>query len=64
MGLDPETPGSHPEPKADAQLLSHRGIPGNNFLNRIQKTPLIRKILVNREKLKLKHMFIKGPLEE
>ena len=24
--LDPGTPGSHPEPKADAQLLSHRGI--------------------------------------
>ena len=27
-GLDPRTPGSHPEPKADAQLLSHSGIPG------------------------------------
>ena len=25
--LDPETLGSHPEPKADAQLLSHPGIP-------------------------------------
>ena len=27
VGLDPRTPGSHPEPKADAQLLSHPGIP-------------------------------------
>ena len=27
VGLDPETLGSHPEPKADAQLLSHPGVP-------------------------------------
>ena len=27
VGLDPRTPGSHPEPKADAQPLSHPGIP-------------------------------------
>ena len=27
MGLDPETPGSRPEPKADAQPLSHPGAP-------------------------------------
>ena len=26
-GLDPGTPGSCPEPKADAQLLSHPGVP-------------------------------------
>ena len=26
-GLDPRTLGSHPEPKADAQPLSHPGIP-------------------------------------
>ena len=26
-GLDPGTPGSHPELKADAQPLSHSGIP-------------------------------------
>ena len=26
-GLNPMTPGSHPEPKADAQPLSHPGIP-------------------------------------
>ena len=25
-GLDPRTPGSHPEPKADVQPLSHPGI--------------------------------------
>ena len=29
-GLDPG-PGSHPELKADAQSLSHPGIPGNLF---------------------------------
>ena len=26
-GIDPRTPGSRPEPKADAQPLSHPGIP-------------------------------------
>ena len=26
-GLESRTPGSHPEPKADAQPLSHPGIP-------------------------------------
>ena len=25
-GLDPRIPGSHPEPKADAQPLSHPGV--------------------------------------
>ena len=27
VGLDPWTPGSHSEPEADAQLLSHPGVP-------------------------------------
>ena len=27
VGLDPRIPGSRPEPKADAQSLSHPGIP-------------------------------------
>ena len=27
MGLNPGTPGSHPEPKADIQPLSHPGVP-------------------------------------
>ena len=33
VGLDPKTPGSHPEPGADAQPLSHPGIPqvGNHY---------------------------------
>ena len=31
-GLDLGTPGSHPKLKADSQLLSHPGIPTNNFL--------------------------------
>ena len=32
VGLDPRTPGSCPEPKADTQLLSHPGIPGMTSL--------------------------------
>ena len=28
VGLDPRTPGSRPELKADAQPLSHQGAPG------------------------------------
>ena len=33
VGLDPGTPGPHPELKADAPLLSHPGIPYyNNFV--------------------------------
>ena len=30
IGLDPETPGSRPGPKAGAKLLSHPGIPLND----------------------------------
>ena len=32
VGLDPETPGSCPEPNADTQPLSHPGIPELNSL--------------------------------
>ena len=32
VGLDPRTPGSWPEPKADAQPLSHPGAPQFAFL--------------------------------
>ena len=32
-GLDPETPGSHPGPKAGATPLSHPGIPSVMVLN-------------------------------
>ena len=39
MGLDPGTPGSHPEPKADAQGLSHPGVPIS--------TKILKKILAN-----------------
>ena len=31
VGLDPRTPGSHPEPKADTQPLSHPGIAESLF---------------------------------
>ena len=33
VGLDPGTPGSCPEPKADVQRLSHLGIPNDMILN-------------------------------
>lgn len=29
VGLDPRTPGSYPEPKAEAQPLSHPGVPSS-----------------------------------
>ena len=32
MGLHPRTPGSCPEPKADAQPLSHPGVPKGIFI--------------------------------
>ena len=32
VGLDPGTPGSRPEPKGDAQPLSHPGVPLFLFL--------------------------------
>ena len=32
MGLNPRTVGSHPEPKADAQSLSHPGVPWLDLL--------------------------------
>ena len=35
MGLDPGTPGSRPEPKADAQLLSHPGVPSGRGLKTV-----------------------------
>ena len=33
VGLDPRTPGSRPELKADAQPLSHPGVPVDTLLN-------------------------------
>ena len=33
-GLDPGTPGSRPEPKADTQPLSHSGVPGGKIFKR------------------------------
>ena len=33
VGLDPRSPGPHPEPKADAQPLSHPDIPREEYLD-------------------------------
>ena len=38
-GLDPGTPGSHPEPKADAQPLSHPGVPEHTVLKKFVPSP-------------------------
>ena len=35
VGLDPRTPGSHPELKADAQPLNHQVSPGFGFKSRL-----------------------------
>ena len=35
-GLDPGTPGSCPEPKADAQPLSHPGVPTSQILSQLR----------------------------
>ena len=37
MGFDPRTPRSQPEPKADAQPLSHPGAPKAPFSSGIHK---------------------------
>ena len=37
VGLDRRTLGSHPEPKADAQLLSHPGAPKIDIKNKITR---------------------------
>ena len=40
VGLDPETPGTYPELKADAQALNHPGVPRiaiNKFWCHMQK---------------------------
>ena len=34
-GLDPRTPGSRPEPKADTQSLSHPGVPIKDVFKRL-----------------------------
>ena len=38
VGLDPRSQGSRPEPKANAQLLSHPGIPDVYFFNKEAKS--------------------------
>ena len=46
MGLDPGTPGSRPELKADAQPLSHPGVPWKAFLT-VQSLVLLEGSLVS-----------------
>ena len=41
VGLDPGTWGSHPEPKADAQPLSHPGIPQPHSYTSLCRAPAL-----------------------
>ena len=41
VGLDPRSPGSGPEPKADARPLSHPGCPITPFLFHLRETSLL-----------------------
>ena len=41
LGLNPSTLGSRPESKADAQLLSHSGVPLRNLLKGKKSLDLI-----------------------
>ena len=43
VGLYPGTPGSCPGPKADAQPLSHPGVPGSSYI--LRTVPGIQYIL-------------------
>ena len=45
VGLDPRTPGSCPEPKAGAQLLSHPGIPC--YFNQLANNTTNKKSLIS-----------------
>ena len=45
VGLNTGIPGSCPEPKADAQPLSHLGIPVTNFLRKIDNLEYIDYLL-------------------
>ena len=42
--LDPRTPGSRPEPKADTQPLSNPGVPKNLTLKKKDLRPVVGKV--------------------
>ena len=44
MGLDPRTPGSCPEPKADAQPPSHSGAPNLVIIRKLLGAHLLHKL--------------------
>ena len=49
VGLNPRTPGSRPEPKADAQPLSHPGIPGVSNLSMLTEVALVSSLQLSWE---------------
>ena len=58
MGFDPGNPGSGPEPKADAQPLSHPGIPIMDILNIFLKEwYLVLKACIKNNKETKRRMF-------
>ena len=46
VGLDPRTPGSCPEPKAAAQLLSHPGVPQQLFFKLMNHLVKFKRVLM------------------
>ena len=59
-GLDPRTPGSLPEPKADTQPLSHPGVPVDQILSSSAKD----KVLNERPELLHKIQSLLKPRQE
>ena len=57
MGLDPGTPGSRPEPKADTQVLSHPGVPEPSSLKH-QESFVSFGILVNNTHCPVEKLYL------
>ena len=49
MGLDPRTPGSRSEPKADAQPLTHPGVPINKPLKKKMRREILMDEGINKQ---------------
>ena len=50
-GLNPRTPGLHPESKADAQPLSHPGVPRKKFKENLDFSPKTRSNIISSESI-------------
>ena len=65
MGLDPGTPGSHPEPKADTQPLSHPRIPVLSLIDKTDNIQIKGDLAKQRGRQpRKKELLCKGPVAE